>query len=327
MIIEDSMYIVWMVFGVFLFALGYMLYVAIIEPYPIHSTFENLPTSKIAHMPIGMVEVKGLFSIGKHIDIPYSDRHGFGYHYMYFKGIWNDNGTKSYILDHESRDFSEVLLQDDTGCVAIDASVLQIRGAPDPEVDEILLGNDLVRIKVFRIPRGEHALVGYYQVDSKAGPMIVGDKKDNQIFCLSDEDSQLLQNQAIHRPMFRSAQYFALSGFLMVAVILITSGSNSTAPIENYMSVLFSYFIGNLVIFFLCIPLGISKESNLFINTLGVAFFPNILILFFGMFLKLDLGGLVLSVIILIMLAGVFCAQFKHNFEIIIKEHETKNKL
>jgi len=324
MVIEDSMYIVWMVFGVFLFALGYMLYVAIIEPYPIHSTFENLPTSKIAHMPIGMVEVKGLFSIGKHIDIPYSDRHGFGYHYMYFKGIWDDNGNKSYILDHESRNFSEVLLQDDTGSIAIDASVLQIRGAPNPEIDEILLGNDLVRIKVFRIPRGEHVLIGYYQVDSKTGPIIVGDKKDNQIFCLSDEDNQLLDNKAIHRHMFQSAQYFALSGFFMVVVILIASGNNSTAPIESYMSVLFSYFIGNLVIFFLCVPLGISKESNWFINTLGVAFFPNLLMLFFGMFLMLDLGGLILSVIILIMLSGVFCAQFKHNFEIIIKEYENK---
>lgn len=291
-----------------------IVYVVFIRHHRIYSMFENLPESKISHMPIGMVELKGRFVVDQLIDIPYVNKSGMGYRYQYFKGYRKSDGTKEYKLFEENEKFSDVFFQDETGKIAIDTSVLWM--VDEQVCEKISVGNDLVEITFLKNEGIEYSLVGYYQIDLEMGEKIVGDKKHNKILCLPADKSAELHRNSVHRKLFQSAKYFAVGTFFLIGLILyFTSNQQNNTAHSNHVIIFFAYLIGNVLILLVGIVLGQTKKSNLFFNTISLSFFPNVLLLLFGMAIGINIQGLILSVIAILIVVYYFC--FKYEKELI----------
>ncbi|MGL4676038.1 MAG: hypothetical protein ACRCXK_14385 [Wohlfahrtiimonas sp.] len=287
-----------------------IVYLVFVRHQRIYSTFENLPESKIAHMPIGMVELKGRFLVVQPVDIPYVYKSGMGYRYQYFKGYWKSDGTKEYKLFEEHENFSDVFFQDETGKIAIDTSVLWM--VDEQVCEKISVGNDLVEITFLHDERIEYSLVGYYQTDIDIGAKIVGDKKNNKILCIPADKSAELHRNSIHRKLFQGAKYFIIGTLFLIGFILYLTSSQQNSTVHSIHAILFfSYLIGNVLILLVGIILGKTKKSNLFFNTISVSFFPNILLLLFGMAIGINIQGLVLSAIAILVIVSFFCIKYE----------------
>lgn len=307
MLRNKNLFFSWLIFSFLMLVGGTYLYRVILQPKQYLSRFTRLSLTSIAHMPIGMVLLKGRFiTESPKMKVPFLTGEYDGYAYEYYKGHWQKDGTIEYELDHKEAKFNPFIFQDSSGEIDIDAAAIRaLRG----NLEEIKIGNDLIRIFLLDVDKNrEYVIGGNYQVqDGEA--ILVGDPRFHHIHYIASDEFALLKHRQKHAYLFQKGRLYGIIAAIIALLSFIFLDDNSSI---NYLGFVFFYFIGNIVIAFAITKIyGVKGVENDWVNLISLSLFPNVGLICMAILLNIGLAALLFAMVNVLSVTWIFVNRYR----------------
>lgn len=196
---------------------------------------QNIPTSKVRSMAMGLVELEGSLVSQQVMRAPMSGKNCIGFYHTVTEEKRDSDGKTDYRLVHKEQRCNPFILQDSTGKVQIDASNIDFFLLPVKE--EIRTGRQILR--EYRLENGEdYLLIG--KAIRRNSEMVITRDALRRVFGIAPVGN-LKRRDKLNIVLAR-ARYYCIAIALFIALVLVLPIDVQHRQVVIHYSHLLSFF-------------------------------------------------------------------------------------
>lgn len=298
----------WLTFSFVTYLGGLYLYRVVFRMRKYSSVFAQLPMTKIAHMSLGKVALKGrLVHSEPLIKAPYDGGLCLGYRCQYYQGEWKKDGTLHYEAAGEDSEFIPLSLVDDSGEIAIQTSEIE---ALDGITQEIKIGRNLVKLSCLKINTEQtYVVTGCYQRTNEGTAILTSD--DMPIRYVNESYGEVIHHRQKHLQLLQQAKLFSVIASMIVITEFLLLGYAFSSVLIDPMMLLIIYFCVSLVwAFIVTKKYRVKGVENKVVTIISIALFPNCLVILMAMLLGVNTIALFLGMLTIFIVTYIFVHRY-----------------